>query len=61
MRKQPSLRRVGLIALSGYGQASDRKLALEAGFDLHLAKPVDPEAVLTTIQELHPAATRQLG
>ena len=61
IRKQPSLHRVRLVALSGYGQASDRKLALAAGFDLHLAKPVDPELVLTTIQELHPAAPRQSG
>ena len=35
-------RGVRLIALTGYGQASDRKRALEAGFDLHLLKPVDP-------------------
>ena len=61
IRKQPRLERLRLIALSGYGQASDRKLALAAGFDLHLAKPVDPEVVLTTIRELHPAAARRLG
>jgi signal transduction histidine kinase len=35
-------REVRLIALTGYGQASDRTRALEAGFDLHLLKPVDP-------------------
>jgi CheY-like chemotaxis protein len=35
-------RGVRLIALTGYGQASDRKRAMEAGFDLHLLKPVDP-------------------
>jgi CheY-like chemotaxis protein len=34
---------------------------LEAGFNVHLAKPVDPEVVLTTIQELDPAVTRQRG
>jgi CheY-like chemotaxis protein len=61
IRKQPRLQRVRLIALSGYGQASDQKLALEAGFDLHLAKPVDPEVVLTTIQELDPTVTWQLS
>jgi signal transduction histidine kinase/DNA-binding response OmpR family regulator len=31
-----------LIAISGYGQAEDRRRALEAGFDAHLVKPVDP-------------------
>ena len=32
-----------LIALTGYGQESDRRRAEEAGFDLHMTKPVDPE------------------
>lgn len=35
-------RAVRLIALTGYGQAADRARALEAGFDVHLLKPVDP-------------------
>src|SRR6266850_999833 len=33
---------VGLIALSGYGQAEDRRKALEAGFDTHIVKQADP-------------------
>jgi CheY-like chemotaxis protein len=37
-----------LVALTGYGQPEDRKLATEAGFDTHLVKPVDP-ADLTTV------------
>ena len=32
-----------LVALSGYGQDSDIKAALEAGFDEHITKPPDPE------------------
>jgi CheY-like chemotaxis protein len=32
-----------LVALTGYGQPEDRKRALQAGFDVHLVKPVDPE------------------
>jgi signal transduction histidine kinase/DNA-binding response OmpR family regulator len=31
-----------LVALTGYGQEEDRRRAVEAGFDLHLTKPVDP-------------------
>lgn len=31
-----------LIALTGWGQEEDKKRALEAGFDRHLTKPVDP-------------------
>ena len=43
LRQQPSLPHVFLVALTGYGQADDLRRATEAGFDLHLAKPVDPE------------------
>jgi len=35
-------RAVRLVALTGYGQQSDRDRALAAGFDLHIRKPVDP-------------------
>jgi CheY-like chemotaxis protein len=31
-----------LVALTGYGQPEDRQRAVEAGFDAHLVKPVDP-------------------
>jgi CheY-like chemotaxis protein len=34
-----------LIALTGYGQASDRTRSLEAGFDYHLVKPVELQAI----------------
>ncbi|MBK9517695.1 MAG: response regulator [Anaeromyxobacter sp.] len=34
-----------LVALTGAARESDRRAALEAGFDLHLAKPVDPAAL----------------
>jgi PAS domain S-box-containing protein len=34
-----------LIAVTGYGQATDRDRAAEAGFDHHLVKPIDPEAL----------------
>jgi PAS domain S-box-containing protein len=33
---------VKLVALTGWGQDADRRRALEAGFDHHLTKPVDP-------------------
>jgi len=31
--------------MTGYGQAADRKRAQDAGFDLHLLKPVDAEVL----------------
>jgi len=41
--------RTRLIALSGYGQPRDRKLAFDAGFDDHLLKPVDPARLLSVL------------
>jgi CheY-like chemotaxis protein len=42
-------RTVRLVALTGYGQASDRTRALEAGFDVHMLKPVDPDELKVVI------------
>ncbi|MFN2643991.1 MAG: ATP-binding protein [Burkholderiales bacterium] len=41
IRRRTNGRRVRIIALTGWGQNADRQRALEAGFDLHLTKPVD--------------------
>jgi PAS domain S-box-containing protein len=43
LRGSPETAHARLIAVSGYGQMEDRIRAREAGFDLHLTKPVDPE------------------
>jgi CheY-like chemotaxis protein len=34
-----------LVALTGYGEPQDRARAQQAGFDHHLTKPVEPEAL----------------
>jgi CheY-like chemotaxis protein len=41
LRKERSLAGLFLIALSGWVQAEDLGRSVEAGFDHHLAKPVD--------------------
>jgi CheY-like chemotaxis protein len=38
-----------VIAVTGYGQAEDRRRTQEAGFDHHLTKPVDPKEVMAII------------
>jgi PAS domain S-box-containing protein len=43
MMNEPVLPR--LVALTGYGTDADRQKTRDAGFDVHLAKPVDPRAV----------------
>jgi CheY-like chemotaxis protein len=52
IRQEPALEGVVLIALTGYGQDSDRKTSLDAGFDHHLTKPADfrdVQAILATV------------
>ena len=45
MRQQPALKGVMLIALTGYGRATDRQQSKEAGIDYHLVKPADFDEV----------------
>ena len=40
-----------LIALSGYGQASDRARSEKAGFALHLVKPLEVAELLAAIED----------
>ncbi len=48
----PDLRRVPLVAVTGYGQPSDRERSEAAGFDAHLVKPVDIDRVAALIRQL---------
>jgi PAS domain S-box-containing protein len=51
LRAIPDFNATLLIALTGYGQEEDRRRSLQAGFDQHLVKPVDPailEALLAS-------------
>ncbi|WP_431108626.1 hybrid sensor histidine kinase/response regulator [Variovorax paradoxus] len=41
-----------LIAITGYGQASDRETSLEAGFRAHLTKPVDIDRLTALLEQL---------
>ena len=34
--------RVGVVAITGWGQESDKRSALQSGFDAHITKPADP-------------------
>ena len=45
LRKEPWGAGITLIALTGWGQESDRQKAMDAGFDRHLTKPIDPDAL----------------
>jgi two-component system, sensor histidine kinase len=45
VRREPQLKQVVLVALTGYGQDEVKQQAMAAGFDYHLVKPVNPEAL----------------
>jgi PAS domain S-box-containing protein len=49
-RREACCKDATIIAVSGYGEQSARKRAEEAGFDHHLVKPVDYDALVTLIQ-----------
>jgi signal transduction histidine kinase len=46
LREDPAGRAIRLIALTGYGLEEDQRRVLEAGFDQHLVKPVEVNALL---------------
>jgi PAS domain S-box-containing protein len=55
IRSRPGLAHVRLIALTGYGREEDRARAIEAGFDLHLTKPVTDTTLQTILSDFAPA------
>lgn len=52
LRALPELERIQLVALTGYGQPSDRERSTRAGFQAHLVKPVDVTAIERLVREL---------
>jgi signal transduction histidine kinase/CheY-like chemotaxis protein len=54
VRQAPWGASVLLVAQTGWGQAQDRARAFEAGFDAHLTKPIDPDAVQEMLANFKP-------
>jgi PAS domain S-box-containing protein len=54
IRQEPWARNTVFIALTGWGQEEDRRLSREAGFDHHMVKPVDPQALMKILTSLRP-------
>ncbi|MFM9926477.1 hybrid sensor histidine kinase/response regulator [Variovorax sp. H27-G14] len=52
LRAHPRLHGMGLIALTGWGQADDRLRIARAGFDHHLLKPVDVVELSAALRKL---------
>lgn len=52
IRSDPSVEKVVLVAVSGYGQEQDRKRSSESGFDLHMVKPLNLELLFPALVPL---------
>ncbi len=63
IRAQPWGQRITLVALTGWGQDSDRRRSREAGFDSHLVKPLDLDTLTDLLARLPsgPALGRSPG
>jgi PAS domain S-box-containing protein len=55
--RNPLVRRVPAAALTAYARSEDRVKALRSGFQIHLAKPIDPTELVTAVAAL----TKLLG
>jgi two-component system CheB/CheR fusion protein len=60
IRRDAALKDIVLVALTGYGRPEDRAQALASGFDYHLVKPVDLDALGDLVARLR-APTRAGG
>ena len=58
LRGMPGLEGMMLVALTGWGTESDRQRSSEAGFDHHLTKPAQLQAVQDLVSSLAPAPLR---
>jgi CheY-like chemotaxis protein len=51
LRSDPATSALRLIAVTGYGLAEDQRRGLEAGFDVHMVKPVDVTSLIEQLAE----------
>lgn len=51
LRAIPACARLRLVALTGYSREEDRRRAQDAGFDIYLVKPVDPDELMNVLNE----------
>jgi CheY-like chemotaxis protein/anti-sigma regulatory factor (Ser/Thr protein kinase) len=54
LRGRLGFRDTRVVAITGYSREEDRRKAREAGFDMHLTKPVDPEDLQKLLQTAGP-------
>jgi CheY-like chemotaxis protein len=52
LRRHPQLAGTRIVALTGWGQAEDRRRTADAGFDDHLTKPTEPKQIQRILSEV---------
>ena len=61
VRAAPAGRELFVVALTGYGQAEDRRRALDSGFDEHLIKPLDLQRMRTVLDRARSRRSARQG
>jgi PAS domain S-box-containing protein len=61
LRLRPELAQLPIIAMTANNMAGDRELALAAGMNDHIAKPIDPPAMFLTLSRWIAPRQRQAG
>ena len=56
IRRYPDMAPATLIALTGWGTEGEVRRTRESGFDFHLVKPVDANALLELLSHMEPRA-----
>jgi CheY-like chemotaxis protein len=59
LRADPATANALMIAVTGYGQQSDRERALDAGFDEHFVKPLDTKKLAARLAQAERASKAQ--
>ncbi|HXP64669.1 MAG TPA: hypothetical protein VN815_04265, partial [Steroidobacteraceae bacterium] len=57
MRADPAISPAVLIALTGWGAEGEVRKTRESGFDFHMVKPVDANALLELLAQIEPRRT----
>jgi PAS domain S-box-containing protein len=59
IRQQPWGKRAVLIAITGWGNDNNKRESADAGFDVHLVKPVDPMTIVNTLDKIDESKARR--
>jgi CheY-like chemotaxis protein len=59
IRQQSWGKRAVLIAITGWGNDANKRESAEAGFDVHLVKPVDPMTIVSTLDKIDESKARR--